>query len=166
MGVTRNKIPPELYGRYDIVPARSRALKSVVAIGLLVSGVLLLFVGGNLQAGGETRLITWQQLSASEVSVTWSVERRDNQPVTCVLRVQDEARFDTGYAVTRVRGTATNPTFTTVVQARGEIFAVPTPVCSVGGPDSILGSHFRPGVLPPAQDNGLAAPWQSVSWLN
>jgi hypothetical protein len=37
----------------------------------------------------------------------------------------------------------------------------------VGDISNLVGSHFRPGLLPPPQSNGLAAPWQPLTgWLN
>lgn len=168
MGVTRNKIPPHLYDRYGIRPRPWRLIAAAGALVVGAAGYLLTSIGGNIAAGGEVTLLVWAKMPDNSVSLSWSVHRADNASVTCVIRAQDSDRFDVGYAVVRVKDTAGTPQFRTRIFARGQIFAVPTPVCEPVEPDSsnVPGAHFRPGLLPPAQRDGLAAPWQPIpDWL-
>jgi hypothetical protein len=168
LGVNRKKVPPHLYDRYGLKARPWPVIVLIAAVGLSLAGYLLTSIGGDIAAGGDVTLITWKETGINEVTVTWAVHRADNQSVTCVLRVQDQDRFDVGYAVARVQSTGTEPMFSSVLTTRGQVFAVPTPVCEPVQPSSsnIPGSHFRPGLLPPAQTGGLAAPWQAEPrWL-
>ena len=168
MGVNRKKVPPHLYDRYGISSRPWPLISLIAAVGLAVAGYLLTSIGSDLASGGDVTLISWEETGIDEVTVSWAVRRADDQSVTCVLRVQDQDRFDVGYAVARVKNTASEPVFTSVLATRGQVFAVPTPVCEPVDPISsnIPGSHFRPGLLPPAQAGGLAAPWQAEPrWL-
>ena len=167
MGVSRNKIAPHLYRRYGLpeqTPWRLRAFAGVAAVGALW---VFWTVGSSMAAGGDTTVISWKVSSPTSVSIRWSVHRNDNQPLTCVLRVQDQERYDVGFGVGRVRNTASSPILTVTMITRGEIFGVADPVCVTQGSQNLLGSHFRPGFLPPTQTNGLASPGQPLlGWLN
>lgn len=168
MGVTRNKIPPHLHERYGIRPRPWKLIGAAAAVALSLAGYLLSSIGGNIASGGEVTLLVWAKTADDAVGISWSVNRADNASVTCVLRVQDSDRFDVGYAVVRVKDTAATPQFRTVIATRGQIYAVPTPVCEPveANNSNIPGSHFRPGLLPPAQSGNLAAPWQPLpAWL-
>ena len=168
MGVSRNKVPPHLYARYGIGPRPWPVSILGAALGVAVAGYLLLAVGRPIAAGGDVSLLTWNETDAATVTVVWSVHRADDAPVTCVLRVQDSDRFDVAYGVVRIQRTADTPQFETSLSVRGEIFAVPTPVCQPVEPDNstIPGAHFRPGLLPPAQSGQVSAPWQPApGWL-
>lgn len=167
MGVSRNKVPPHLYDRYGIRPRRTFLISTLASISLLVAGGLLWFIGSSLSSGGDIALVQWKEIGINQVQVRWTVQRADNEPVTCIIRVQDRDRFDVGYAVGRVRNTLARPDLTVTIATRGEIYAVDTPTCVVGDGANLVGSHFRPGLLPPAQTGGLAAPWQPLTeWLN
>lgn len=167
MGVNRKNIPPELHARYGISTSQKYVLPTVASFLVVVVGVLLFIIGKDLNAGGDVRLITWQSVSANQVELTWSVQRNDNQSVTCVLRAQDNERFDVGYATVKVRNTNDNPTIVSRLNLRGPLTAVVEPECQAGEARTLVGPHFRPGLLPPAQTEPLRAPWQGLpQWLN
>lgn len=168
MGVSRNKIPPHLYERYGIGPRPWPLIAASAVLGLAVIGYLLVNIGRPIAAGGDVSLLTWRETASQTVNVVWSVHRADDASVTCVLRVQDSDRFDVAYGVVRVETTARTPQFETILRVRGQIYAVPTPVCEPGAPNTsnIPGAHFRPGLLPPAQSGQVSAPWQPApDWL-
>ena len=167
MGISRKKVPPHLYARYAIKPRRTGLIATAATIGLTIGGGVMWIIGSAITAGGDVTLISWREAGINQVEIRWNVHRADNQSVNCIVRVQDRDRFDVGYAVGQVRNTASRPELTVTVETRGEIYAVDTPTCAVGDISNLVGSHFRPGLLPPAQSNGLAAPWQPLTeWLN
>lgn len=168
MGVPRNKVPPHLHARYGIGPRPWPLIVLSAALGIALVGYLLIAVGRPIAAGGDVSLLTWNETDSDTVSVVWSVHRADDAAVTCVLRVQDSDRFDVAYGVVRVQKTGGTPQFETQLRVRGEVYAVPTPVCQPVEPakSTIPGAHFRPGLLPPAQKGQVSAPWQATpDWL-
>ena len=161
MGVSRRQVPPHLYRRYGIKSRTSNWLGGLVA-GLSIAATLvaLALVGRGLGSGGDTKLIRWT-VGREAVELTWSVLRYDNQPVYCVLRAQDSERFDVGFAVVRVADTDQNPQLTSKLAVRSGVYSVVPPDCAPAA-DHLPTPSFRPGLLPPAQQPPLAAPWQPL----
>ena len=164
MAVRREQVPPHLYQRYGIADVRPRWAVWAAVAGVLAVLLTLGAIARGIGPGEEVKLIAWQA-SEDGAALTWSVLRYDDQPVYCVLRAQDEDRFDVGFAVVKVRNTAARPVFSTTLRVRGELFTVDTPACSTDSA-RLIRPHFRPGVLSPAQQSPLFAPWQPISdWL-
>ena len=161
--VDRKRVPAHLHDRYGIRP-RNKALIAAIGLGSLIL-VLYVFisVGQRVNTSSETRLITWQTQSENSVAVTFSVYKPQDEQLICVLRAQDEDRFDVGYAIARVDYPSKRPTFSVILTTRSEAFTVTQPICDAAGSPALIGSHFRPGQLPPAQTGGLFAPWQDVT---
>ncbi len=159
MAVSRATVPPNLYERYGLKPRNPFLLISIWSISLAIFGFLFLQVASGQQEEVETRLISWDAKSINEVQISWTVYQADNQPVYCILKAQDSDQFDVGFAIFKARQTKSIPQFTHTLKTNVEAFAVITPACALE-PEALLGSHFRPGLLPPAQDAPLFAPWQ------
>ncbi|MEY3407032.1 MAG: hypothetical protein RL038_93 [Actinomycetota bacterium] len=160
MGVDRKRVPNHLHDRYDIRP---RPIAAWVVSGVVFAAVVLgglWQIGDRLVSGGRTALVGWQELSPTSVSLVWSINRPDAEAVYCVARVQDADRFDVGYAAFWISETGPTATYRLVVNTVGDNFSVPNPVCEPSGFENLPGPHFRPGILPPAQSQNLAAPWQ------
>ncbi|MEN9692854.1 MAG: hypothetical protein RLZZ330_498, partial [Actinomycetota bacterium] len=97
--------------------------------------------------------------SDSQVQITWQVYQKSGKEVFCVLKAQDSDQFDVGFAVFKTSNSATPQQFTHTLNTLSSAYAVLEPTCELNE-SALLGSHFRPGLLPPAQDVPLFAPWQ------
>lgn len=161
MGVSRRQVPAHLVQRYGIRPAGFRWVWAVVAVvGAIAAASSLGLIARGLGSGGETKLIKWTT-TGQLADISWSVLRYDNATVYCVLRAQDSARFDVGFAVLKVRDTATNPQIESKLALRATAFSVLPPECQTD-PTRLTSPNFRAGLLPPAQQPPLAAPWQPL----
>lgn len=161
MGVSRRQVPAHLARRYGIRPAGFRWVSVAAAtVGLVVAVGSLGVIARGLGSGGETKLIKWTAIG-KQADITWSVLRYDDAAVYCVLRAQDSARFDVGFAVVKVSGTAANPQIASTLELRSTAFSVVPPDCQTD-PTRLASPNFRAGQLPPAQNPPLAAPWQPL----
>jgi hypothetical protein len=159
VAVSRSTVPKELHERYGLKPRNPLILISTWTVALAVFGFLFIQINSGQQADVETRLISWEVKTANRVEINWTVYQSSNLPVYCVLKAQDSDQFDVGFAIFKATETQSIPQFTQVINTNAEAFAVITPTCELE-PEALLGSHFRPGLLPPAQDSPLFAPWQ------
>lgn len=159
MAVNRKTVPPELHQRYGL--KQRNPLLVTLVWSLLGAGFIFLFLLANSgqQEDVETRLISWEVKSKNQVQVTWTLYQRDDLPVVCTLKAQDSDQFDVGFALFKATNTSAIPQFTHQLRTLDEAFAVLTPICELDE-QNLLGTHFRPGFLPPAQDSPLFAPWQ------
>jgi len=166
VAVNRASVPAHLHARYGIGPARPWLRVALSAVGIALVGGLLFAVSRPLAHPTDTTLINWK-VDGETVALAWSVERVDDASVICVVRAQDADHYDVGYALVRIQHTAGRPGFHSVLHTRGTAYAVPVPECAQESQMRAAGPHFRPGLLPPAQTDGLAAPWQPLpEWLN
>lgn len=159
VAVTRSTVPTELHERYGLKPRNPILLTSVWGLASLIFIYLFLQVNGGQQEAVETRLISWEIKSENLVEVTWTLYQRDDLPVTCTIKAQDSDQFDVGFALFKTKDTASVPQFTHELLTLEGAFAVLTPTCELDE-SRLLGTHFRPGLLPPAQNSPLFAPWQ------
>ena len=160
--VNRAALPPELYSRYGIKPRNNVLLALVAGLGALLAIFVFASICTKVEATTEVRLITWQVQNETSVKIEFSVYQADDKSLVCVVRAQDSDRFDVGYGIGAISHPALRPTINVTLKTREPAFAVPTPVCDVANAASLVGSHFRPGLLPPAQSDGLFAPWQHM----
>jgi len=96
----------------------------------------------------EVNLISWKVISPDHVDVTFRVHTGGADPVTCVVRAQDQTRADVGYAsvvVNPVDGaaTVTYPLRTAIGAYTAEVLGC--------GSDGIPAPQFPIGVVPPSQ---------------
>ena len=159
MAVSRSTVPTELHERYGLKPRNKFLVISIWTVSLAALGFLFIQVNSGQQADVETRLISWDVQSTNKVEITWTVYHSENQPVYCVLKAQDADQFDVGFAIFKTSDANAIPQFTQTLNTNSKAFAVISPTCELD-PAKLLGSHFRPGLLPPAQDSPLFAPWQ------
>ena len=95
MGVNRKKVPPHLYDRYGLKARPWPVIGLIAAVGLSLAGYLLTSIGGNIAAGGDVTLVSWEETGINEVTVTWAVRRADNQSVCCAFRTRIASMWDT-----------------------------------------------------------------------
>ena len=159
MAVSRTTVPKELHERYGLRPKNPFFIVSTWSLGIFIFGLLFLQINSDQQSDAEVRLISWQATSINSVKVKWTVYQSDNKPVYCVLKAQDSDQFDVGFALFKATNTSDVAQFTQTLTTLTSAYAVLTPTCETDA-SRLLGSHFRPGLLPPAQDSPLFAPWQ------
>lgn len=162
MAVSRANVPVELHERYGLKPRNPIIQIAIWLIALLSFGYLFLQVTSRQNSDVETRLISWQVKSETAVSITWTVYQAENLPVVCTLKAQDSDQFDVGFAIFKATNTTSISKFTQNLKTYSGAYAVLTPTCELNE-NRLLGPHFRPGLLPPAQEAPLFAPWQWVS---
>ncbi|MEY4322762.1 MAG: hypothetical protein RL410_543 [Actinomycetota bacterium] len=161
--VDRTRVPAHLHDRYGIKPA-NRPLTVIAALtAMALSAYLFTSINARVSDAPTSRLLSWQVITPLTVEVKFTVSGNVDSPLVCVIRAQDEDRFDVGYALARVDHPQADATFDVVLATREEAFAVPAPVCEASDSPGLLGSHFRPGLLPPAQDHGLFIPGEQIT---
>ena len=161
--VDRNRVPAHLHERYGIRPQRNRLRVALGVVALAVGGYIFVTINQHVNQSGDTRLISWNNTSATSTEVTFTVSRPSDTRLICVLRAQDSDRFDVGYARVRIDYPSQNPRLTVTLATRSEAFTVTEPQCDSPDSAALIGSHFRPGLLPPAQTQPLFAPWQDIT---
>lgn len=159
MVVTRATVPPELHDRYGLKPRNNFLFVTM----WILAGLIVLFLYKQIDQGQqgnvETKLISWEVESDSQVKITWQVYQKSGKDVICVLKAQDSDQFDVGFAIFETTDTAIPQQFTQTLNTLSSAYAVLEPTCELNK-SALLGSHFRPGLLPPAQNAPLFAPWQ------
>ncbi|HET8970295.1 MAG TPA: DUF4307 domain-containing protein [Candidatus Nanopelagicales bacterium] len=137
--------------RYGRQP-RGRWARALI-IGAAVVALVAAGIGGWLLANPAVTasLLTYQVVSGQRADLTFEVTRPTSQPVTCVIRAQDEARHDVGYA------TVTVPAGPDYVHAgyqlatRARAVVVELLGCDVGGAPEVAAPQFPPGTANPPQ---------------
>jgi hypothetical protein len=161
--VDRKRVPAHLYDRYGVKPA-NRPLTAIAAIAAIVlCSYLFTSINARVTTAPTTRLLSWQVITPLSVEVKFTVSGVLDTPLICVIRAQDEDRFDVGYALAKVERPMADPTFEIVLATRESAFSVPTPICETSDSPALIGSHFRPGLLPPSQDAGLFLPGEQIT---
>jgi hypothetical protein len=141
MAVSRTTVPKELHERYGLKPKNPFFIVGTWSIAIFIFGLLFLQINSDQQSDAEVRLISWQATSINSV------------------KVKDSDQFDVGFALFKATNTSDVAQFTQTLTTLTSAYAVLTPKCETDA-SRLLGSHFRPGLLPPAQDSPLFAPWQ------
>jgi len=159
MAVSRATVPIELYERYGLKTRNSLLLTAVWGAAFLIVGYLFLQIIHGQQSNVETRLISWEVSSPTTVEITWNVSQSSNQPLVCIIRAQDSQQFDVGFAIFEASDPAKVSQFTQTLRTNKGAYAVINPTCEQNV-SALTGPHFRPGLLPPAQNSPLFAPWQ------
>jgi hypothetical protein len=148
------EIPPHLHERYGIRKKRF-PIGFVAGFLLIISLVAYAFF---IRDQVTIRLISWQA-NATDVTLNWRYEGEITDTVWCLIEVQDEDRFDIGFAFVELSQTDANLTLQHTVTTTKRAFAALTPLCEKDI-TRLPGSFFKPGVIPPAQLPPLFAPWQ------
>ena len=159
MAVSRATVPIELYERYGLKPRNRLLLTAVWGGAFLIIGYLFMQIIQGQQSNIETRLISWEVSSPTTVEITWNVSQSSNQPLVCIIRAQDSQQFDVGFAIFEASDPSKVSQFTQTLRTTTSAYAVINPTCEQNV-SALTGPHFRPGLLPPAQNSPLFAPWQ------
>ena len=145
-------LPPDLQARYGV--GRRSPLPLIAGlVGITAFIAALAFVTFNLVSPKVTyKLLSWNDLAADRVDVTFDIRRSEEWDVYCVLRAQDESRTDVGYAVVAIpRGTSYVQT-TYSLRTLAPAYVVEVLACQAGAPpERVVPAQFPPGVVPPEQ---------------
>ena len=145
-------LPPDLQARYGV--GRRSPLPLIAGlVGITAFIGALAFVTFNLVSPRVTyELLSWNDVAADRVDVTFDIRRSEEWDVYCVLRAQDESRTDVGYAVVGIpRGTSYVQT-TYSLRTLAPAYVVEVLACQAGAPpERVVPAQFPPGVVPPEQ---------------
>lgn len=145
-------LPPDLQARYGV--GRRSPLPLIAGlVGITAFIGALAFVTFNLVSPRVTyELLSWNDVAADRVDVTFDIRRSEEWDVYCVLRAQDESRTDVGYAVVGIpRGTSYVQT-TYSLRTLAPAYVVEVLACQAGEPpERVVPAQFPPGVVPPEQ---------------
>jgi hypothetical protein len=146
----RDQLSPEMIERYGL-GHRSRW---PMALGLsLALGLAALLAWGTISLSRSAVAVDLRSWSAASdhVDLTFTVARRTNEPLTCVIRAQDRSRADVGYATLVVRPTGEATTVRYALATIAPAYVVEVLGCSAEGPPRVIEPQFPPRVVPPSQ---------------
>lgn len=99
MQTNRDQWPPHIQARY---PEEKKSW-----FLFIVGSIFVLIIGAFIAVGVERvinpplyeKLLAWEIKDANSVSVTFEISRPIDMNVWCLIRAQNEDKFDVGYAV-------------------------------------------------------------------
>jgi len=138
--------------RYGIRPTpwTTKVLVGVVVLAYAIAiGYVFVQLAGR---SVESQLLVWTQPLPDRVDITFEVERRGGDSVTCVVRAQDPDRVDLGYATTDIEAGETYVQSTYSLRVLGPAAVVEVLTCVPSGEQlRVPGPQFPPGIVPPQQ---------------
>ena len=155
MSATRMKdLPPRLQDRYGYRRTPIVAIVIAAVLALLIAGL-----GGWMAyrvANPEVRyrLLAWDAVSPDHTSITFEVNKGASASVDCVLRVQNKAHQDLGYAMVAIPAGSEYSQTTYEVATRGLGFAAEVLSCATPGNLHAPTEQCPPGTSNPPQ------PWR------
>jgi hypothetical protein len=139
----------ERYGFNKRSWARNLLIGVMVAI---FTGILILVTFTLSQNTVQFRLLTWNDLTAERVDVTFEVSKPSDIAVVCIVRAQDRNRIDVGYAEVDVPAGSEYEQLTYRLRTLAPAFTAELLTCvPAGDPIRVPGPQFPAGVAPPVQ---------------
>ena len=117
---------------------------------LFVAALAYVFVGLTRNSI-DSRLVTWDDVAADRVNITFQVRRQATDEVQCVLRAQDEKRNDVGYATVVVPAGQAELVVDYSLRTLAPAYTAELLGCAVGAPPNVTLPAFPAGVVPPDQ---------------
>lgn len=141
-------LSPEMVERYGL--NHKSVISRVVTYTLAVLfAVVLGYVAFQItRPGAEVSLISWKVVAPDRTDITFQVKTGNDDPMTCILRAQDESRADVGYATVQVK--PINGEIATTYSLRTAIPSYTAEVLGCGDA-KVPGPQFPYGVAPPSQ---------------
>jgi len=144
-------LPPNLQARYGVAP-RSRTRQVItwtVILLVAIAATAWLNQANNPVATGRIITFTTQP---DHATIRFETSRPSGHPSSCVLRAQDTASTDIGYATVQVPAGAATVQQTYQLRTLGTANVVELLGCGVDGkPAKVAAPAFAPGIQPPAQ---------------
>jgi hypothetical protein len=118
----------------------------------IFTGILILVTFTLSQNTVQFRLLTWNDLTAERVDVTFEVSKPSDIAVVCIVRAQDRNRIDVGYAEVDVPAGSEYEQLTYRLRTLAPAFTAELLTCvPAGDPIRVPGPQFPAGVAPPVQ---------------
>ncbi len=148
----KDQLSPQMQERYGF---NKRSWARNLLIGVMVAiftGILILVTFTLSQNTVQFRLLTWNDLTAERVDVTFEVSKPSDIAVVCIVRAQDRNRIDVGYAEVDVPAGSGYEQLTYRLRTLAPAFTAELLTCvPAGDPIRVPGPQFPAGVAPPVQ---------------
>jgi len=148
----KDQLSPQMQERYGF---NKRSWARNLLIGVMVAifaGILILVTFTLSQNTVQFRLLTWNDLTAERVDVTFEVSKPSDIAVVCIVRAQDRNRIDVGYAEVNVPAGSEYEQLTYRLRTLAPAFTAELLTCvPAGDPIRVPGPQFPAGVAPPIQ---------------
>jgi hypothetical protein len=143
-----NQLSPEMVERYGL--NRTSVTSRIVTYTLAMCfAVVLGYVAYQItRPGAEVSLISWKVVAPDRTDITFQVKTGNDDPLTCVLRAQDQSRADVGYATVQIK--PVDGQIATTYSLRTAIPSYTAEVLGCGDA-SVPGPQFPVGVAAPSQ---------------
>jgi uncharacterized membrane protein len=145
-----------MQARYGVTPAAGWKRALAVALG----AVLLAGLGYGAWLVSNPA-VSWEVTAYEVVSphlatVTFQVNRRAGTTVVCVVRAQDQASTDVGYATVTIPAGAAQVTPTYPLATRAEAVIIEVLGCADNRAPKVPAPQFPPGTANPPQQPSVA----------
>lgn len=136
--------------RYGMSRGPGPRIGAPLAIGSIV---LTALVAGWLAFGPgrspiQVRMLQWEQVSTSEVRITYAVRKPEGLAAVCAVRTQDRTSVDSGFAVVPVPSDAAEFQQTVLVTTLAPIAIAEVLGCAPTA-EGLPAAAFPPGVAAP-----------------
>jgi Domain of unknown function (DUF4307) len=143
------QLSPEMRERYG-VGRRNIGMIVVVIIVIALFFAAVAWATTNLgREAAQYRLLTWKVTGPTAVDVEFEVRNSTDEAAVCVVRAQDENRFDVGYAIVTVPPGSDYVRVPYELVTLAPAFAVELLGCEAGREPNVPAPNFPPGVAPP-----------------
>lgn len=148
----KDQLSPAMQERYGLDRGHT-ARNSVIALIIAVFVGILIFVTYSLsQQSIQFRLLSWSDLSAERVDVTFEVRKPADVAALCIVRAQDRNRIDVGYAEVAIPAGDEYNQVTYSLRTLAPAYTAELLTCVPDGdPIRVPGPQFPAGVAPPVQ---------------
>jgi Domain of unknown function (DUF4307) len=142
------QLSPEMVERYGL-NHKSITARIITYTLAICFAVVLGFVAYQItRPGADVSLISWKVIAPDRTDITFQVKTGSDEPLTCVLRAQDQSRADVGYA--KVQVTPVDGELALTYSLRTAIPSYTAEVLGCGD-TKVPGPQFPIGVAPPSQ---------------
>ncbi len=148
----KDQLSPQMQERYG-VNKRSGARNTLIAVIVSLFVGILVFVTITLSQNTiRFKLLTWNDVSADRVDITFEVGKPTDLAVVCVVRAQDRNRIDVGYALVTIPAETGYDQITYRLRTLAPAFTAELLTCVAEGEATrVPGPQFPAGIAPPEQ---------------
>ncbi|MCF8530114.1 MAG: DUF4307 domain-containing protein [Candidatus Nanopelagicales bacterium] len=148
----KDQLSPAMQERYGLDRGHA-ARNSVIALIIAAFVGILIFVTYSLsQQSIQFRLLSWSDLSAERVDVTFELRKPADVAALCIVRAQDRNRIDVGYAEVVIPAGDEYNQVTYSLRTLAPAYTAELLTCVPNGdPIRVPGPQFPAGVAPPVQ---------------
>lgn len=147
----QKNFPAHIQLRYGVRRRRVVPLLIGILSAGVVSGSLAYATYRQQNPSVSAQLLTFEVVSPTQVNVTWELARGPELTTYCVVRAQDAARTDVGYATVTVMGGTDYEQITYPLTTNGNAVLAEVLGCSNTQNMRVPPANFPPGVKIPEQ---------------